>query len=261
MSIQSFDLPVRIVTLIFFGMLGGVMASFFTCMGGRIAEGKDWIKARSVCDSCGHELGAADLVPIFSYLFHKGKCRYCGAKIPVSCLLTELLLAAYYIICVLQFGLTTEAFRAMALAGLLLGLSVVDLKIYEIPDGFIVAGIILWVITVPFVGRPWLTEVKDGLLGGFGIGGGMLIMSLIFDHIIKKDSLGGGDIKLYFMTGLFLGIKAGFFNLILSCLVGLVFVLLLKKSKIPFGPSISIATAISLLIGNAVVSWYFSLFL
>ncbi|MBP3869300.1 MAG: prepilin peptidase, partial [Solobacterium sp.] len=150
---------------------------------------------------------------------------------------------------------------AMALAGLLLGLSVVDLKIYEIPDGFIVAGIILWVITVPFVGRPWLTEVKDGLLGGFGIGGGMLIMSLIFDHIIKKDSLGGGDIKLYFMTGLFLGITAGFFNLILSCLVGLVFVLLLKKSKIPFGPSISIATAISLLIGNAVVSWYFSLFL
>ena len=261
MSIQTFDVPMQILILVFFGMLGGIMASFFTCMGGRIAEGKDWIKARSICESCGHELGALDLIPIFSYLFHRGKCRYCGAKIPVSCLITEVMLAGYYILCVLQFGLSTEAFRAMALAGLLLGLSVVDLKIYEIPDGFILAGIILWVITVPFVGRPWLEEVKDGLFGGFGIGGGMLVLSLIFDRIIKKDSLGGGDIKLFFMTGLFLGIKAAFFNLILSCLVGLIFVLLLKRSKIPFGPSISIATAISMLFGNAVVSWYFGLFL
>ncbi|MBR3365046.1 MAG: prepilin peptidase, partial [Solobacterium sp.] len=101
----------------------------------------------------------------------------------------------------------------------------------------------------------------DGLIGGFAIGGGMLILSLIFDRIIKKDSLGGGDIKLYFMTGLFLGWKAGFFNLILSCLVGLIFVLLLKKSKIPFGPSISIATLISIIWGDMVVSWYFSLFM
>ena len=261
MSITGFDLPVKIGILFFSGMLGGVMASFFTCMGSRIAEGKDWIKERSVCDSCGHELGPLDLIPIFSWLFHKGKCRYCGAKIPLSCLLGEVFLALYYILCVLHFGISAECIRAMGLAGLLLGLSVTDFKIYEIPDGFIIAGIILWAITIPFVRLPWLSEVKRGLLGGFGIGGVMLILSLIFDRIIKKDSLGGGDIKLYFMTGLFLGIKAGFFNLILSCVAGLIFVVLLKKSKIPFGPSISIAALISLLCGDAVVSWYFSLFL
>ena len=125
----------------------------------------------------------------------------------------------------------------------------------------IIAGIVLWIVTIPFVQKPWQMEVRDGLIGGLAIGGGMLILSLIFDRIIKKDSLGGGDIKLYFMTGLFLGWKAGFFNLILSCLVGLIFVLLLKKSKIPFGPSISIATLISIIWGDMVVSWYFSLFM
>lgn len=261
MSVMSLDLPVRAVVLFFVFMFGAVFASFFTCMGERIAVGKDWIKDRSVCDACGHELGPMDLVPVFSYLFHGGKCRYCGAKIPVTCILGEIGLGLYFVICVLRFGLTVEALRCMALASLLLGLSIVDLRIYEIPDGFIIAGIFLWVITIPFISKPWLTEVKDGLLGGFVIGGGMLGLSLIFDKIIGKDSLGGGDIKLYFMTGLFLGLGAGFFNLILSCLVGLLFVVLLKQSKIPFGPAISIATAISLLCGAQIVQWYLGLFL
>ena len=92
MSVMDFELPYRIVILFFTGMLGAVFASFFTCMGNRIAEGRDWIKERSTCDSRGHELGAMDLIPIFSYLFSKGKCRYCGAKIPVSCILGEIAL-------------------------------------------------------------------------------------------------------------------------------------------------------------------------
>ncbi len=261
MSILLFDMPMRIVILVMAFMLGAVFASFFTCMGERIAAGKDWIKGRSVCDSCGHELGFQDLIPVFSYLFSKGKCRYCGAKIPVNCIVSEILLGAYYVLVVLRFGLSIETLRCMALSGLLLGLSTVDLAIYEIPDGFIIAGIIVWAVTAPFVQRPLMEEVTQGLLGGFAIGGGMLVLSLIFDRIIKKDSLGGGDIKLYFMTGLFLGPASGFFNLILSCLVGIVFVLLLKKSKIPFGPSISIATAFSVLWGAQIVSWYFGLFL
>lgn len=255
------DMPVRIAVLFFVFMFGAVFASFFTCMGGRIAAGRDWVKERSVCDSCGKTLDARDLVPVFSYLFHKGKCRHCGARIPVSCIISEIGLGLYFVLCVLRFGFTVEAFRAMGLACLLLGLSVVDLAIYEIPDGFIIAGIILWAATVPFVSIPWLEEIKRGLLGGFGIGSGMLVLSLIFDRIIGKDSLGGGDIKLFFMTGLFLGLGTGFFNLILSCLVGLLFVVLLKKSKIPFGPAISIATAFSILYGGAVVNWYLGLFL
>ncbi|MBR4455528.1 MAG: prepilin peptidase [Solobacterium sp.] len=261
MSIAMFDTPYRVVILLFAFMLGGVMASFFTCMGSRMAEGRDWVRERSRCESCGHELGPLDLIPVFFYLFSGGRCRYCKAKIPVICLLSEIGLGLYYVLVVLKFGLSAETFRCMGLAGLLLGLSVVDMKIYEIPDEFIIAGIILWAVTVPFVSVPWQEELVRGLAGGFGIGGGMLVLSLIFDRILKKDSLGGGDIKLFFMTGLYLGLWCGLFNLIVSCLVGLVFVIILKKTKIPFGPSISIAVMFSLLYGMDVVRWYLDLFL
>ena len=261
MRIQILDLPYQIVFLFLIGMLGASMASFMTCMGSRMAKGKDWVHGRSVCDSCGKELEWKDLIPIFSYLASGGKCRHCGAEIPKSCIIGEVLMALYFMASVWIYGFSGQSFRCMALACILLGLSVVDLEIYEIPDEFIVAGIVIWIITIPFCGRPWLEEAKRGLLGGLGIGGGMLVLSLILDRILKRDSLGGGDIKLFFMTGLYLGIGAGFFSLILSCLVGLIFVVLLKKEKIPFGPAISIATAISLLCGDAVVGWYLGLFL
>jgi len=256
-----FPLAERIVILFLTGMLGAVMASFTTCMGYRMAHGKDWIHGRSVCDSCGAELTWKDLIPIFSYLSSGGKCRHCGAKIPVSCIIGEVLMAAYFIASVVIYGFSVQTLRCMGLACILMGLSIVDLEIYEIPDEFIIAGIVLFALTAPFMGRPLLEEVKRGLIGGLAIGGGMLVLSLILDRILKKDSLGGGDIKLFFMTGLFLGLGAGFFSLILSCLVGLVFVIILKKDKIPFGPSISIAAAVSMLWGSRIVSWYLGLFL
>ncbi|MBQ9328008.1 MAG: prepilin peptidase [Solobacterium sp.] len=261
MSLALFDPWMRVVLLVFTFLLGSVFASFFACVGGRIASKRDWVKERSICESCGHELSPRDLVPVFSYLCSRGKCRYCGAKIPISCLIYEVVLGLYWVIALFRFGVSIETLRCMGLSGLLLGLSVVDLEIYEIPDGFILAGIIFWAITAPFMPGSLLAEVKRGLIGGLSIGGGMLVLSLIFDRIVKKDSLGGGDIKLFFMTGLYMGALTGFFNLILSCLVGLVFVVLLKKSKIPFGPSISIATCISMLWGSMVVFWYLGLFL
>ena len=256
-----FDPPMRILILVFAFLFGTVFASFFMCMGSRIAAGRDWIKERSICDSCGHTLGPKDLIPVFSYLSSGGKCRYCGAKIPVSCLIGEVGLGLYYVLAVMRFGISVETLRCMGLSGLLLGLSMVDLAIYEIPDGFIAAGIIFWAITAPLMPGGFVTELKRGLIGGLAIGGGMLVLSLIFDRVIGKDSLGGGDIKLYFMTGLYLGLGPGFFSLILSCIVGLVFVVLLKKSKIPFGPAISIAVCFSLLWGERVVLWYLGLFL
>ena len=88
----------------------------------------------------------------------------------------------------------------------------------------------------------------------------MLLFSLLFDKITGKESLGGGDIKLLFVVGLYLGLAVGFFNLILSCITGLLMVALLKKQRIPFGPAIAAATYISLLAGPAVVGWYTGLF-
>ena len=62
-------------------LLGAVFGSFINCMAYRLAHGQSVMKGRSRCTSCGHELGAADLVPVFSYVFLRGKCRYCGEKL------------------------------------------------------------------------------------------------------------------------------------------------------------------------------------
>ena len=113
---------------------------------------------------------------------------------------------------------------------------------------------------IPFT--QWLlTDLKWGLISAFGVGLLMLLISLVFDKLTGKESLGGGDIKLLFMTGLYMRPGVTLFSLILSCFVGLFIALGLKKDKIPFGPSISIAVFLSVLFGSEFVAWYTELIL
>lgn len=113
---------------------------------------------------------------------------------------------------------------------------------------------------IPFA--QWLlTDLKWSLVSAFGVGFLMLLISLVFDKLTGKESLGGGDIKLLFMTGLYMRPGVTLFSLILSCFVGLFIALGLKKDKIPFGPSISIAVFLSILFGSEFVAWYTGLIL
>lgn len=113
---------------------------------------------------------------------------------------------------------------------------------------------------IPFT--QWLlTDLRWGLISAFGVGVLMLLISLVFDKLTGKESLGGGDIKLLFMTGLYMRPGVTLFSLILSCFVGLFIALGLKKDKIPFGPSISIAVFLSVLFGSEFVAWYTGLIL
>ena len=105
----------------------------------------------------------------------------------------------------------------------------------------------------------WGQNLLAGLIGGFVIGGGMLFLSLLFDHLLGKESMGGGDIKLFFMTSLYLGLLQGLFSLILSCIVGLVIAAVMQRKRVPFGPAISLAAFLSLLYGESFVNWYLSL--
>ena len=96
-------------------------------------------------------------------------------------------------------------------------------------------------------------------MSGFVIAAIVLVISLITEKILKKEAMGGGDIKLFFVVGLYLGMLGSLFNLILACLIGLIFVVGMKKNMIPFGPSISIATYVFLLYGNEFINWYMHL--
>lgn len=241
-------------------ILGAVFGSFINCAAWRVVHKESVLHGRSHCAECGHTLSALDLVPIFSWLFLGGKCRYCGKKISPRYLIVELVLGAVFTVTFLRLGLSWATLRAMGLTVMLMGLSLVDLDIQEIPDQFLVCAIVWWLIFVFLMPE----GVRDGMLGGIlaaiFIGGGMLMITLGFDKVMKKETMGGGDIKLLFVVSLYLGALVGLMNLIISCIVGLAFVYFMRSNKIPFGPSISISTVICLLFGSAMIDWYAGFF-
>lgn len=168
-----------------------------------------------------------------------------------------------FLIIVLRFGIGIGMLRYMVLSCILMALSLVDLDSFTIPDGTIIAAIISWIITELFLPGAFTLDISGGiiggLVGGFAIAGAMLIISLVFDRLTGKESLGGGDIKLFFVAGLYLGGLKGLLCVIVSSVTGLLFVAVMKKQRIPFGPSISIGLLFCALFGDKIVNWYLSL--
>ncbi len=266
-----FELPgFTLYYVAIFFILGAVFGSFINCMAWRVAHGESVSKGRSHCAVCGHTLSPLDLIPIVSYLLLKGRCRYCHEKISPRYMLTELFMGLGFVICLLRFGISIDTLRALIVLCILLAISLVDLDVYLIPDRFVVALIMTWILTLPFVhadgvlvmaggGALLRTMAIRGLIGGLAIGGGILVLSLIMDKVLGKESLGGGDVKLLFAAGLYLGAAGGLLCLIVSSIVGLIFVAARRSKQIPFGPSIALAWMICLLWGEPVIKWYMSL--
>ena len=244
-------------------MLGAVFGSFLNCAAWRIAHEESFMRGRSHCPACGHALGARDLVPVFSWLFQRGRCRYCGNKISVRYPLTELFFALVTLLCLLRFDLTVECLRNWVFLCCLFCLSLVDLESYTIPDGCLLTAVGAWVLALPFL-KPGWTEILRSILAGLVFGGGILLLSIVMDKLLGKESLGGGDVKLFAVVGLYLGFASTLFAVLLSCILGLIFALLMnrrgeKGRAIPFGPSISLAAAFMLLYGQGFVNWYMGL--
>ncbi len=170
-----------------------------------------------------------------------------------------------------------EFIRWAILLFFLITLTLQDLETYELSDGINLAGAGLFLALTPFAG-----DLIDGLVGGISISVPVLILSIIADKILKKDTMGGGDIKLMAMLGLHLKFPLTLLSLVISCFIGIFFALLMpifKKKKtaldidknvdevdevetgmIPFGPSICIAAFLVALFGEELLTMYLSLF-
>ena len=239
------------------GVFGAVLGSFLNCAAWRIAHGESFVKGRSHCTSCGHVLGFLDLIL-------GGKCRYCKTKISPRYMLTELFFALVSVLTLLRFDLSPEFVRNMVLACCLFCLSLVDLEIFEIPNGCVLIPVLAWFAAIPFVGMSGM-DVLYHVLSGVGYGAVLLALVLLFDKILGKESMGGGDLKLFVVMGLYLGVAASLFALFFSCILGLITGLVQKRGKegngpqIPFGPAIALAFYAMLLYGDGLVNWYMGL--
>ncbi|MEK4084708.1 prepilin peptidase [Psychrobacillus sp. FSL K6-1415] len=248
-----------IIYMFLFFLYGLIFGSFFNVVGLRIPKKESIVHPPSHCTVCDRRLTIKDLVPVFSYVFLKGKCRGCGTKIhwvyPVMELVTGLLFAfAYY-----QLGFTLELAVALLFISLLVIITVSDIAYMLIPDKILIFFLIPLIVLRVFVPlSPWW----DSIIGAF-VGFGVLFLIAV----VSKGGMGGGDIKLFFVIGLVLGWIPTLLTLFLASIIGTVVgIISLRRTKqgrktpIPFGPSIAIAAIISYFYGEMLVDWYVNLF-
>lgn len=232
-----------VLYLIIFFIIGLFMGSFYTVVGLRCPKHENFITNRSYCDNCKHTLSFLDMIPVLSFLFLRGKCRYCKNEInPLSTymeLFTGILFALSYVV----FGLSYELFIALGIVTMLIIISVSDISYYIIPDEVLIffIGYYLIILTISNGVMATLTNLLSGLVM-FII---MYTIMLVGNFLFKKESLGGGDIKLMFVIGLILSPLPSLFVIFFGSLVALpisIIILLRKKTKlIPFGPFLLIA--------------------
>ena len=243
-------------------VVGLILGSFLNCAASRIVRGENFITGRSHCMSCGHELTPLELIPVLSWVIQKGRCKSCGAKISWRYPLTELCFSLLTVLCLLRFDLTVLCLRNYVFLCCLFLLTLTDIEEMIIPDGCLLLSVAAFFLAEPFVFAGW-GSLALRLLAAVVFGGGLLAISLYMDKRLGRDSLGGGDIKLFAVTGLYLGLVGTLFAMIAACLGGLLFYCLTrgraKTREFPFGPWIALGAAFMLLFGEPMVSWYIGL--
>ena len=244
-------------TILFF-IYGLIFGSFFNVVGLRVPKNESIVTPPSHCTICDRRLTFKDLVPVFSFVFLKGKCRGCGTKIhwiyPVMELTTGVLFAfAYW-----KIGFSLELIVAILFISMLVIITVSDLAYMLIPDKVLLFfGALLIIARVFSPLEPWWDSII-GAVGGFGL--------LLLIAILSKGGMGGGDIKLFAVIGLVLGIIPTLLTLFLAAFIGaIVGVIHLRRSKqgrktpVPFGPSIALAAIIVYFYGTQMLDWYTNL--
>lgn len=243
------------VYILIFFIYGLVFGSFFNVVGLRVPKGESIVTPPSHCPSCNRRLGTLDLVPVFSFMFLKGKCKGCGAAIspiyPAMELLTGILFAFAYA----KLGFSVELAAALLFVSLLIIITVSDFAYMLIPDKvLLVFGVLLAVVRIFSPLNPWWDSVTGAVFS---------FLLLLAVAILSKGGMGGGDIKLFFVIGIVLGFLHSLLTLFIAAFIGAIAGLIIikksgkgKKTPIPFGPSIAVAAVIVYFYGNEIVGWY-----
>jgi leader peptidase (prepilin peptidase)/N-methyltransferase len=240
-------------------LVGSVLGSFYNVVGLRVPVGQSIVKPRSACPTCEHALTPLELIPVFSYLFQKGKCRECGTKISSIYPAFELLTGVLFVLSPVILGWTNELFIAWTLVSLLIIIVVSDLSYMLIPNKILLffSGVFLVErIFTPL--EPWWNSLA-GVAVGFGL--------LYAIAVLSKGGMGGGDVKLFALLGFVLGWKLVLVAFLLSSFFGSVFGVIglftgqVKKGKpMPFGPFIMLGTLCAYYFGDELLDYYFSFF-
>lgn len=243
-------------------ILGLLIGSFVNARIYRTKANISIIKGRSICTFCKHALYWYDLVPILSFLWLKGKCRFCKKKISWQYPLVEMAMGLYFSAIFWRFfdfsffgGILVLYY--WIIGAILMAIFVYDYFHYIIPDEYVYSGIV-----VSLIFNIYFQTIYSGLLAGLVFAG---FFALIF-FISRGRWLGFGDVKLVALLGLWLGwpviIPAMFFGFAFGAIIGIVLIFLGKKgmkSQVPFGPFLISGALVGLFFGNLIINWYLGL--
>lgn len=237
------------------------IGSFLNVVIYRLPRKLSFAKGRSFCPNCSKSLRWYHNIPILSFAFLRGKCGFCGSRISGRYPLVELLTAASYLFFYYQFGLASNFFLFSFLSSVLLVIFFIDLDFQIIPDVITLPGMVLGLAVSFLPGGIGIVNALIGLLVG---GGSLYAMAILGDWLFKKDSMGGGDIKMAGMLGAFLGWQKILFIFISSATLGLVvsvimmvFSAKLRRERIvPFGPFLAVAAFIAIVYGDQLIGLY-----
>ena len=234
----------QILIVIFIGILGAILGSFYACMGYRIPNKISLTKPNSYCENCKKEIKWYMNIPVFSYLFLHGKCAYCKSKIDSLSFIVEILTSFLFIVFYIKYGFTVTFFISFVLISVLGVTMVSDFKYYYVSDRVVILGLISLIILVYFEKDFMLYKIISGIVM-FLL---MFLIKIIGDKSFKRESLGGGDIKLLGIIGLALGFYPTLISLIISCSMTLLYYFLSKQDEkeIPFGPFLLIGALLVL---------------
>lgn len=236
----------KVVYVTCFFIIGTIFGSFFNVLGTRIVKKESIIKPRSHCDKCGHVLSWYELIPIFSFIFLKGKCRNCKTQLSFLYLFSEFFCGILFAVSFYSFGFTPNLIISIVLSSLLIIVTVCDVSYMIIPDRFIIiSGILILLTKLIFFGsNSFLMSLLYGVLS-FSI---MFLIMKFGDYVFKKETLGGADVKLMFVVGACLEPFLSLLVIIIASMIALPISLVLlvkeKEHAIPFGPFILIGTMI-----------------
>ena len=238
-----------------FTLLGLFVGSFVNVCIDRLPRGQSIINPPSHCSACNHKLGILDLVPLFSYLWLRGRCRYCRAPIPARLPIVEGITGLLFTFLYWKFGLGLELGISLIYAGLLIVIFVIDLENRLVLDKVVYPGMAL-ALTFSFF-WPGL-----GVLSSLG-GGALGLVAMALPFIIYRRGIGLGDVKLGGLVGLMTGYPLVLIALLLSVLTGggvaaslLAFKIKKRKDPIPFAPFLATSAMVTLLWGQAIYQWY-----
>ena len=232
-----------------FFMLGTIFGSFYYVVAYRIPRGESIVSPPSHCPKCNHRLGPLELIPIFSYLLQLGKCKNCKCKISVFYPLFEFVCGLLFGFSFLSYGFSLDLIVVLTFVSMIMIIILSDIYYMIISDEVLIFfGISLFIEMIVIYGCGYaFTHLIYGVISFFI----MYSLKLLGDFLFKRESMGGGDIKLMFIFGLMFGFDMSIISIFFASIIGLpISLVLLRKSEdhvLPFGPYLGIAALIIVL--------------